>query len=317
MASTRRCGYECPEAALWDKAPYLKQRARGALLGDEHGEEFVPREFAGAERGEVRRELLDVDPRGAARTEVFNEVKDGELGGIVDAVKHAFAGEDAAGRHAVEAADEVIGVPDLDAVRVTAPVQLEVGGDHRGCDPRAMLSGTRCVGAGVNDGVEGRIDCETQARGGALGAAEVFGNVQRGKFQDGAARRTDPGDDAGKRRVGPGKDAAAVGGNEAIGVEVTVQRDETQRIVGIGWQPEMIGGGHRRAAHERRRNASRETVARQRPPGVKPQSKHYGYSRGGGGRMQERFCAGNIPCARRLGLPSFPTFAHETGFFRA
>src|SRR5205807_4259795 len=84
--------------------------------------------------------------------EALAEVDDAGLGGVSAAVEHRLAGEDPAGEDAVEAADQLVADPDLEAVGDAGPVQGAVGGVHGGRDPRLGP-----VGAAGDDVVEGRI----------------------------------------------------------------------------------------------------------------------------------------------------------------
>ena len=64
-------------------------------------------------------------------------------------MEHRLAGEDPAGEDAVEAADEVVAGPHLDAVGHARPVEGPVGGPHVGGEPRLGA-----VGAAGEDGGE-------------------------------------------------------------------------------------------------------------------------------------------------------------------
>lgn len=234
-----------------------------ALLGAKLGEKRVAGNLAGAEHGEVGRELLNVDPRGAAGAEVLDEVEDAELRTVGDVVKHAFTGEDVTGGHAVKARDETRAVPELDAVSVAEAVKRGVGGDHRGRDPRAALARTRRAGAGVDHGIESGVVREAERGAGALVRfAESARDVQRGEFEDRALGRADPGDRAEAAGVRPRKNAVAVGGDEALRGEMIVERDEAHVVVGIGRAPDELGGhAVAEGSHRRRMGASRENAA--------------------------------------------------------
>src|SRR5436305_309399 len=72
------------------------------------------------------------------------------LRSIAGAVEHALAEESAAERHAVEPADQIVAVIDLDAVTMVAFVKLAVEDADARVDPGARTSGAR-VGAARHD----------------------------------------------------------------------------------------------------------------------------------------------------------------------
>ena len=72
-------------------------------------------------------EHLDVEEHEIALAEVFDEMVEGDFGGVADAVKHGFAGEEAANRDTVDAADKLVIQPAFEAVRVALLVKLGIG----------------------------------------------------------------------------------------------------------------------------------------------------------------------------------------------
>src|SRR5947207_10719761 len=70
------------------------------------------------------------------------------LGRIALLEKHRFCGKKCANRHAVRAADELVVLPNLDAMRMTEPVHLRVSRDHVRHEPRlaATISGGSATG---------------------------------------------------------------------------------------------------------------------------------------------------------------------------
>src|SRR5205814_10664993 len=101
---------------------------------------------------------LAVEPRRAALAEMLDQEEQRELRGVGGAVEHRLAGEEAARVDAVEAADELLAVPDLDAVDVAGFVEARVGRDDALVDPGAVLVGARRAGAGADDGAEVAVD---------------------------------------------------------------------------------------------------------------------------------------------------------------
>ena len=85
-------------------------------------QKIVAGNLPGAEHLEVGRELLDVDPGGAARRQVVDQVQQRQLRGVGLVVEHALAGEQPAGVHSVEPANQPLALPHLDAVRTALAV---------------------------------------------------------------------------------------------------------------------------------------------------------------------------------------------------
>ena len=106
----------------------------------------------------MRGQLLDVQPRGAASAEVFDQVEDAEFRGVIDAMKHALTGKHTGGADAVESSHQITVGPRLNAMRVTPPVQLDVRRDHRRRDPGSPLAGTPGTGACRNHVLKRLID---------------------------------------------------------------------------------------------------------------------------------------------------------------
>src|SRR5436305_1823969 len=95
----------------------------------------------GAEAGGGFRDDLRIEQHESAYSEILNEVGQGDLGGVADAVKHRFAGEESANRDAIDASDQFAALPGLDAVGMTEFVQPRVRGNHVGGDPRLLAVG--------------------------------------------------------------------------------------------------------------------------------------------------------------------------------
>jgi len=142
---------------------------------------------------------------------MFDQEQDAKLRDITDVVEHAFAREDAAGGDAVQAADELLVEPSLDAVRVPLPVERGIRGNHGGRYPRPVLPWPWRGGAGVNHGDKIAIDREGQIDAAALRFTEALRDVQPGKLQDGTVWRTNPWDRMERVSVRPWEDPMSVG----------------------------------------------------------------------------------------------------------
>src|SRR5438046_506782 len=96
-------------------------------------------------------------------------MKERDFGGVSDAVKHRFAGEEAADGHAIDASDELLALPTFEAVGVSLLVHLRVGVQEFGANPRAAASGSG-GGAAFHNLAEGAVDGD---------AEEAFANDAR------------------------------------------------------------------------------------------------------------------------------------------
>src|SRR6185437_5364213 len=81
------------------------------------------RDFNGAERLQMLGDILGVEQLEAARDQPRHQMYQRDLGGIADAVKHAFAEKCPAEIDAVEPAGEIAVLPDLDAVAMAERMQ--------------------------------------------------------------------------------------------------------------------------------------------------------------------------------------------------
>ncbi len=105
---------------------------------------------------------LHVDQAATRLGEPGDQVDQGDLGGVGGVVEHGLTGEHAADAHPVQAADQLVDLPDLEAVRVAEPVQLHVGPAHLREDPGAL--GPVVLGAGRHHRLEGPVDGSLPAR---------------------------------------------------------------------------------------------------------------------------------------------------------
>lgn len=83
---------------------------------------------------------LDVKQGKSGAPQPQDQVGKGDFRGVGPGVEHGFPGKSAAYRNAVDAADELRAIPDLDAVRVAEAVKCHVAFDERRDDPGMALS---------------------------------------------------------------------------------------------------------------------------------------------------------------------------------
>lgn len=151
------------------------------------------------------------------------KVAKGDFGGVVLAVEHGFAGEEAADGDAVKSADELGCVPSFNGVGVSELVEVFVGEDEFLGDPAVFAVGT--TGAVADDLAEGLVEGDakwvlTEA------AFEASGDVKAVPFEDGAGIGRPPSDGV----DGPREEADWVGGEQLPGAEVAADGNEVS-----GW----------------------------------------------------------------------------------
>ena len=125
----------------------------------------------------MRRQDLYVEPAEAAAFQMLDQKEQCELRGVRAQVEHALAGERAARVHAVDAADQLLALPRLDAVRAAAAAKLAVAADHLRRDPGSLLVRSRGGRARRDDALEGSVNREAQGRAPAF-AREASRHVQ-------------------------------------------------------------------------------------------------------------------------------------------
>src|SRR5215470_9247540 len=94
------------------------QEVRG-LAGErlvEQGGVAPPRDLDGAKTLQMLRDVLRVEQLEPALDQPGHQMNQRDLRGIAGAVEHALAEEGAPEAHTIEAADQIIVLPDLDAV---------------------------------------------------------------------------------------------------------------------------------------------------------------------------------------------------------
>ena len=80
-----------------------------------------PRNLDRAETAQMLGDILGVEQFETARDQPRHQMHQRHLGGVAGAMKHALAEKRAAEADAVQAADQVVILPDLDAVAVPDP----------------------------------------------------------------------------------------------------------------------------------------------------------------------------------------------------
>ena len=86
----------------------------------------------------------------------------GNLGRVSTAAEHGFAKKDLADRDPVQAADQIVVEPDLDGMRVPRKIECDIGLDHLGQQPGALVW-PAWLGTGANHILEGQVDTDLVA----------------------------------------------------------------------------------------------------------------------------------------------------------
>src|SRR5574340_184624 len=120
------------------------------------GDEFIARDLARAERGEVRGVHLAVDHAEPPASELPGEMRQRDLRGVAGPAEHGFAVEHAADGDAVQSPNQPAVHPGLHRVRVTHLVQRAIGRDHVFTYPCAVMPAAR-RGAGAHHLPEGGV----------------------------------------------------------------------------------------------------------------------------------------------------------------
>ena len=124
------------------------------------GESFqiiTPTDFDGTQsRGEGRKHLR-VEKFKFPGMQMCHEMAEGDLGGVRHAMEHRFTGKETIDGHTIDAADQRIFFPDLDAVGMSLAMEFAVGLDETGADSGGITTG-HGFRAGVNHRAEILID---------------------------------------------------------------------------------------------------------------------------------------------------------------
>src|ERR1700678_2576859 len=105
-------------------------------------------------------------------------------------MKHAFAEECPAEIDAVETADQIVVLPDFDAVGVSKRMQPNIEIAYPLIDPGVVTAGLRCRAAG-DDGLEGPIDRDRKGIG-THSTGEARGDTKSVERDHAAHFRLDP-----------------------------------------------------------------------------------------------------------------------------
>ena len=132
----------------------------------EQAEVERPLDLDPAQRAKVRGQVLQLEQAAARLQEPRDEIGECDLGRIRLAVEHRLAAEHAADEHAVDAADQAVVRPDLEAVRVPERVQPGIRSRQLAADPRAVLARARLT-ASLDDRLERLVDASRSSRSGA------------------------------------------------------------------------------------------------------------------------------------------------------
>src|SRR5437588_317432 len=205
------------------------ERGEVAFASGRGFEQFVilaPRHLDRAERAQVIGHKLCVEEPKSAGLEARHEVHQRDLGGVARAVEHALAEERAAERNAVEPADEVLSLIDLEAVAMAPFVELAIKHADAPVDPCA-----RATGAGLRASLEHRVEIAVDRDGelvGAHRAGKPARHVEAVERNDAALLRLDPIERRVVRALRHGKDAAG------IGLEQNLRRDFDESGFAVG-----------------------------------------------------------------------------------
>src|SRR6476469_7146335 len=99
-------------------------------------------------------DILRVEQLETAMDQPRDQMHQRDLRGVARGVKHALAEEGAPQAHAVEAADEVVALPGLDAVAMAELVEPAIEVADALVDPGVLAPGLGCGAAG-DRGLEG------------------------------------------------------------------------------------------------------------------------------------------------------------------
>ena len=147
---------------------------------------------------------MDVEEEEITAAKVFDEVVEGDFGGVADAMKHGFTGEKSADGDAVDAPDEFVVLPAFQAVSMSLFVKLSIGSEELARNPSgaAARAGN---GAAFHDLMKGAVNCDLESAF-ANDFAKAVRDVELTEFENGARIGRPPGDGLDR----PGEDTAAI-----------------------------------------------------------------------------------------------------------
>ena len=166
---------------------------------------------------------MDVEEGEAGLFQGLVKVVKGDFGGVVLAVEHGFAGEEAADGDTVKSADELGCVPSFNGVGVSELVEVFVGEDEFLGDPAVFA--VEAAGAVADDLAEGLVEGDEEW---VLTEAtfEASGDVKAVPFKDSARIGRPPSDGV----DGPREEADSVGFKQLSGAEVAADGDEVSGL---------------------------------------------------------------------------------------
>jgi len=132
-----------------------------------------PRDLDRPEAAQMLGHILGVEQRETARDQPRHQMYQRHLGGVAAAMEHALAEEGPSEMHAIEAADQFVVLPDLDAVGVPEFVQPYIEIADALVDPGVVAAGMR-RGTALDHRLEGGVDGDGEsigAHGSAIGTA--------------------------------------------------------------------------------------------------------------------------------------------------
>ncbi len=220
----------------------------GSLEGTlELTQEPPPRHRLSPEPLEVSGLLLAVDQSEAAPGELAHQGRERHFRGVRLGVEHRLAEEHGADRDAVEPAGEASIDPALGGVRVAQSVEVTVRLDHRLADPGSVLVAPAGRGAAPDHPLERGVAADLEPPG-AQHLAQRSADVELRGTQHEARVGAEPEHRVVDLAERPGKDAGAVGREQALGREVAADREQTARVGQLRRREDRLGTEPERTA---------------------------------------------------------------------
>ena len=177
-----------------------------------------PRNLDRAEAAQMLGDILRVEQFEAARDQPRHQMHQRHLRGVAGAMKHALAEERAAEADAVQAADQIVILPDLDAVAMPELVQPDIEIADALVDPGVVAAGLRRGTAGDHR-LEGGVDGDGEGVG-AHRARQARGDAKAVERDHAAHFRLDPEQGRIVGAFGHREDAAGIGAQQHFGRDV-------------------------------------------------------------------------------------------------
>src|SRR2546427_11546699 len=135
---------------------------------------------------------------------MLDQMPQGDFRGVGNAMKHRFAGEEAANRHAINAADKRLALPAFEAMRMAVLMEERIGFEEFRGNPGAPPPGSRSS-TGLHDLTESFVSGDVEVLFAQL-PGEAARNVKMVELKN----RPRIGRPPGHRVGGPGKDSGAI-----------------------------------------------------------------------------------------------------------